>query len=335
VVTTKSSGTKTSAWSVLPKTDKWAKAERMILAELRRSYKRLAPDHEDIADNALCEASRTWRGDAQFSTLAITIAIRDAKRRGRHLVKGSPLPVGPRPPKLTRTDLSPGMVARLGPVFEDFFRDETMIIGALMFEHAGEKLAAHLRRAIWGDGYGLLPHLFKKYDVKPPFSFALDEGFDARVTSFARKVLALDGEHWVESQETLDVPLPGVPGRRRTERHRPASRRVSRARRAALERQHRRLARFIFSQKREDAARAIIRFALSEAGFGGTLVNQALAQRRERERRETNRRKEEAIRILSRVISAGKVSKIPATNSPASKGHESQDPQGEGGAPSA
>ena len=313
-----------AGWSVLPGTQEWDDAERVCVGYMRSHFP-LHASAEDAVQDALTDASRTYEGrnEATFATLAVRILIRAVSRAngtaGAELADsdgahGADSDFVPEPEEeVAPSARARGRIAALGRVFGELFQHEGMMVEVLMFrDRAG--LASYLR-SVLGDG-GFLDQALRGANLLPiPASFA--PNFDARLVAYSDELLGLKevelpggakARHWVESVETMDIPLRVV-GRRRAE----PPRRLRRGRDpridAAFAKMRMRHAGLAFASLRREAALSILRYAMKQAGINGTLVHRALSGGRAARSRELQRERTDLIRAFHRELGAQKRAK--------------------------
>lgn len=252
-----------------PTGEEWKDAEAKAATRVGARYRGLPAERaEEIAREAVEESAQVWRREAKLSTLATTIALRKAAKLARREIRAK-APPKPRP----RREPKPRETAALGPMLERFLAHERrMLTPAIWRLGPGERLVTAIRG---------IPALYELHAVPPSMRLALEirdqVAFVTDVNAYARKVRRL-GEHgWVRSAETLDARIR-VAGKPRRDPflegdHGPelqATFLVARRTNSAL----------AFKAKANDAANAVIRYALHLAGIPRTLLNALLAAKR-------------------------------------------------------
>ena len=311
----KAAAASSAAWSVQFGSPEWRDAERKCKAAAR-SYN-LGSVADDVVADALVEASRTYRGDnnATFSSLAVTICLHALSKKKAKAADELPEDVAATdgevvpPPKTARVD------SAYGRAFERFFGHEKMMVESFMFEERRAELPRWLRLELGPAGF--LAHALRDEGLAALHT-TFPEDFDAAVIVHAdglvglQEVMLPDGtitRHWVESAETMNLPMKTVgrskpdPYAARLDRRQPA------IYRAAVAAQRDRHAGLIFQERREATALAIIRHAMKLAGIGGTFIHQATAGLRAERTREEQAGRRELLRVASRAMATSKRTK--------------------------
>lgn len=275
-----------------PTGKEWLEAERIAARTLRKRYPALGDRADELAKRAVEDAAGAWKGEAKFSTLATTIAMRKAAKLAAKELKAK-APPKPRP----RRELRPGEAKALAPVLKDFFEHEGMMVEALLWQGGlGRYLAAQIQ---W-----FLPHLYESHHVPERFrpSLRVDAALVSRVDAYVSEVKKLTPEGWIESDETLFV-RPKVAGRPPPDpylegKHGPELQRIFRE-------QARRNAGYRFHEKRELVADAVVRFALECAGLSRTLQNKIMSPVRAAKAKAKKRQWDAAVRAVEEARKKG------------------------------
>lgn len=273
-------------------------ARRVILRTLMLDNSHLARESaQDVSQDAIADAlaavaKPTWRGDASFATLALTIARRKAAKLARKEIrqKAGLTDKKPRP----RRDLKRSEDAKLGPVFVDFFAHHRMMMRNRRWADSGP--GAYLALSIERH----LPQFYERHDVPASLRMKLvaTGDFVIKVDARMRALLMLTPAGWIQSRDTLDI-RPKIPGRPPPDpyldgSHGPELQSLARDQRDAS-------VGLLFRKKRESVDDAVIRYALELAGLSRSLLNKILARTRSAE---TKARGVRARRALRRALAA-------------------------------
>ena len=285
----------------------WCAALKDVTRLLRAKHPRLKDRANDIASEAAVQAVRHLKTHAltdSVGALTWTIALKIvAKEAARDARAKRPALAG------TRQKPTPAEQKLLAPVFRDFMSHAGMLIHDVMWGAStslrlgpGAVLLLQLQR--------FLPHLYDHYKVPRQFRLTMPSAhwlagwglgaaaFIANVNAFAREIRKLDGTSWVESEATLHVPLR-LPGKPRRDPYL-AGDHGPKLQKIFLE-SHSRHAGLHFEEKRRDAANAIVRHALAQAGMSKTLLNGILRGLRAAEHRVEKARERAALRAYERA----------------------------------
>lgn len=272
-----------------PTAKEWSDAIRIASGKLRSKQPTLFERASEIAKDAAQVAAGRWRGEAAFSTLTTTIAMRKAAKLAKLEIRQKQprkAPIRRRPDR--------GEASALAPVFRDFLAHAETLLHDAPFGARRTEIGATIRLLLGHYFLFLLDHYKVRPAVRPRFRFAPD--FDARVDAFARKVF---GAEWVESDATIQAPLPGITGKPPHDPYRPPAELDGDAELPAfLSDLRNRHAGLIFEEKRERAIQAVIRFALSAAGYGGSVLNAVLGPVRVASTREATGRRTKAFSAI-------------------------------------
>lgn len=271
-----------------PTEAEWLEAERAVALTLRSRFPGLGDRADEVARDALMEAYPTWRRESSLVTFATTIAMRRAAKLADREVRAKA------PPRArARTDAKRGEVVALAPVFRDFFQQMRLLFGDAMVGGCDPRLGEDLRMQLGSYMAFLLSHYEVPASLRPTFVFAAD--FDAKVNAYAEKVFSHGGRGWLESEELLDVPLQGVTGKPRRDPYRSDDPDLA----PVLAEQKNRHTGLRFAEKREQAVEAVVRYAIGQAGFSRTLLNEVLGRLRVEEKRDRDAERRAAFATLA------------------------------------